>query len=84
MEENIKELADAIYRDKVLRARRLSEGERFATGIELFEGATGLMRDGIRHQFPEADEEKVEILLRQRLNRLRQVHEYGLYRAVDS
>ncbi len=38
MEENIKALADAIYADKVRRARRLSMGERIDTAIELFEG----------------------------------------------
>jgi len=38
----------AIYADKVRRARALSVGERIDTAIELFEGALGLMRDGIR------------------------------------
>lgn len=78
------ELIDSIYRRKVLRARELSVGERLATGIELFEGASGLMRDGIRHQFPDLDEEQVEKTLRQRLNRLRQVHEHGVYRKAET
>lgn len=82
--EPTKELVDSIYRRKVLRARTLTEGERLATGIELFEGATGMMRDGIRHQFPGSSEERVEEILRQRLNRLRQVHEHGIYRRVDA
>jgi len=79
-ENEIRELADAIYREKVLRSRALTVGERVATGIELFEGALGMMRDGIRHQFPEASPEEVEEHLRARLKRLRQVGEAGLYR----
>lgn len=79
MEENIKALADAIYADKVRRARRLSVGERIDTAIELFEGALGIMRDGIRAQFPDKDAADVETLLRWRLRRLKQVHEHGIY-----
>ncbi len=79
MEENIKALADAIYVDKVRRARSLSMGERIDTAIELFEGALGMMRDGIRAQFPEKNETDVESLLRWRLQRLRQVSEHGIY-----
>ncbi len=84
-ENEIRELADAIYREKVLRARTLTVGERVETGIELFEGALGMMRDGIRHQFPETSPEEVEERLRARLKRLRQVSEVGLYqRAPES
>lgn len=79
MEENIKALADAIYADKVRRARGLSIGERIDTAIELFEGALGMMRDGIRAQFPDKNEIEVESLLRSRLRRLRQVGEHGIY-----
>ncbi|HRQ89612.1 MAG TPA: hypothetical protein PLA50_12490 [Bacteroidia bacterium] len=79
MEEQIRELADAIYVEKVRRARALTVGERIATGIELFENGLGVMRDGIRLQFPEAGESEVEEILKRRLARLRQVHEHGLY-----
>ncbi|MCB1232706.1 MAG: hypothetical protein KDN19_20850 [Verrucomicrobiae bacterium] len=83
MDETISGLSSAIYRDKVLRARQLSVAERLETGIELFEGAVGMMRDGIRHQFPAAGPEEVEEILRRRLKRLRQVEERGLFRAVN-
>jgi len=79
MDENIQELADSIYARKVRRARAMTVGERIDTGIELFEGSLGMMRDGIRHQFPEADENEVETILQRRLARLKQVHENGLY-----
>jgi hypothetical protein len=48
--------------------------------IELFEGALGMMRDGIRSQFPGLDESGVEDVLRKRLRRLRQVSDHGIYR----
>ncbi len=82
MESTIQALADAIYADKVRRARGLSEGERMDTAIELFEGALGMMRDGLRSQFPAADAAEVEVRLRQRLKRLKQVGEHGIYQAV--
>ncbi len=79
MEDQIKALVDPIYRSKVLAARQMSVGERLATGIELFESALGLMRAGIRAQFPELAPHEVEALLSKRLKRLKQVHEHGLY-----
>jgi len=79
MEKDIQALADAIYADKVRRARRLTIGERIDTSIELFEGALGLMKDGIRAQFPSHAEAEVETLLRSRLRRLKQVGEHGIY-----
>lgn len=77
MEENIEAMADAICANKVRLARGLSVGERIDTAIELFEGALGMMRYGIRAQFPKKNE--VESLLRWRLRRLRQVREHGIY-----
>ncbi len=82
-EADIKPLADAIYADKVRRARALTEGERIDTAIELFEGALGMMRDGLRAQFPGIDEPELEITLRKRLSRLRQVEEHGLYQKTS-
>ncbi len=84
MEQHIKLLADAIYAGKVRRARALSIGERIDTAIELFEGAAGMMRDGIRSQFPAANEQEVEQCLRTRLKRLRQVADHGIYQRATS
>jgi hypothetical protein len=65
--EPTKELVDAIYRDRVLRARRMTLEEKFLAGPQLFESVCRRMRDGIRMQFPDADEQRVEEILRQRL-----------------
>ena len=67
MEDQIKDLVDPIYRDKVLAARKL------AMGGELFSEVCGRMRSGIRMQFPNADEREVHEILRKRLRRLNQI-----------
>ena len=79
MESEIKALADAIYVDRVRRARAAPLSKKMGWGGELFTESCHRMRAGIRAQFPESDEAKVEEILRVRLRRLRQVHEHGIY-----
>ncbi len=64
---SIKNLADDIYRERVIRARRTPPEVKFFDGPELFERACRIMAAGVRDQFPDADEVKVEEILRQRL-----------------
>jgi hypothetical protein len=61
------ELIDDIYRERVLRARRTPPAVKFFAGPDLFERACQIMAAGIRNQFPDADEPKVQEVLRQRL-----------------
>jgi hypothetical protein len=61
------ELIDALYRERVLRARRMSLQEKFVAGPEIFERVCRLMKDGIRNEHPGADEARVHELLVQRL-----------------
>lgn len=79
MEEQIASLVDPIYRDKVLRAREAPLTKKMGWGAELFSEVCGRMRSGIRMQFPEADEEEVNKILRDRLDRLTQVEEMGIF-----
>lgn len=76
---DIKPLADAIFADKVRRARAAPLSQKMGWGAELFAEACVRMKDGIRHQFPQATEAEVGALLLKRLNRLRQVAEHGIY-----
>jgi hypothetical protein len=78
-ETDIKPLADAIYADKVRRARNAPFSQKMGWGPELFAEACVRMRAGIRYQFPDATEEDLGALLLQRLKRLRQVAEHGIY-----
>jgi hypothetical protein len=65
--EPTKELANSIYRERVLRARATPIDQKFLAGAELFEDACRLNCDGIRHQNPGIDEEHVQRILRERL-----------------
>lgn len=60
-------LIDAIYADKVRRARMASLEQKLAAGPMLFEYACEAARAGIRAQHVHASPEEVEQLLRQRL-----------------
>ena len=66
--ENIKELADEIQRERILRARKMDPADKLSAGFELFEFACGISRAGIRHQFPDATDADVERILRERLD----------------
>jgi hypothetical protein len=69
------ELIDAIYRERVLQARRTPPEEKLLDGARLFDFACRIARDGIRDQHPEANEQQVEEILRARLARLRSLEE---------
>jgi hypothetical protein len=71
--EPIPELIDALYRERVLRARQQPGEEKLLDGPRLFEFVCRVMRDGIRGQFPEADDRQVEEILAQRLAVLRRL-----------
>lgn len=65
--DGIKELAADIFRERVLRARAMDPTEKFLAGQRLFEMACQVTMDGIRDDFPDADEDRVREILRQRL-----------------
>ena len=71
--EPTKELADEIYRERILRARAMLPEQKLLAGIELFRRACEIMADGIRSQFPEADEARVQQILRERLHLLKKL-----------
>ncbi|HWG42299.1 MAG TPA: hypothetical protein VN688_05885 [Gemmataceae bacterium] len=73
--EPTQELIDSIYRDKILRARRTSPEEKLLAGPRLFARACRLMADGIRNEFPDADEPQVQEILRARLALSRRLEE---------
>ena len=67
-----KELIDELYREEVERARRMSPEDKFFGGARLFERSCRIMADGIRSQFPDADGRRVQEILRERLDLIRQ------------
>ena len=81
-EAHIKPLADAIYADKVRRARAAPATQKMGWGAELFADACERMCDGIRAQFPAFGPDEVKAMLQKRLNRLRKLDEHGIYRTT--
>ena len=61
------ELLKEIDLDRVRRARAASPEEKLLDGPRLFDRVCRIMKDGIRMQFPDADEEEVRRILLQRL-----------------
>lgn len=65
--ESIQDLANSIYRERVLRARRTPPEQKLLAGPELFAWACSIMADGIRNEHPDADENRVQQIVRERL-----------------
>ena len=83
-DNQIVEMADDIYRERVLRARSVPAPKKMGWGPELFAESCSRMRSGIRMQFPEADGAEVDTILRNRLARLDQVEEFDIYESASS
>ena len=78
------ELIEGIHQDRIRAARRMSPEEKLWAGARLFDDVCERMKAGIRMQFPEADERRVTEILRERLRRLREFEERGIYRPVEN
>ncbi len=79
MEIATADLADALFREKVLRARQQTPSEKWAICFELHELAIATMRAGIVAQFPERDDSGIAAELDRRLRIRRQLEEQGIY-----
>ncbi len=60
-------LTEALYRERVIGARRMAPEEKFIAGEELFALACSITLAGIRNQFPNANDQECLQLLKQRL-----------------
>ncbi|PHX95443.1 MAG: hypothetical protein CK546_02500 [Pedosphaera sp.] len=80
MNSEFKPLADAIYRERVLRARRTPPEERLLDGVRLYDQALERMRMGVQLQHPEAGAEEVECLLVSRVQKMWRLSDHGYYR----
>jgi len=68
-----KELADAIYWERVQKARRMSPEDKLLGGARLFDRSCRIMAAGVRSQFPDADERRVREILCERLALVRRL-----------
>ncbi|MGD0462387.1 MAG: hypothetical protein ABSB74_07850 [Tepidisphaeraceae bacterium] len=76
--EPTSELIDALYREKVLRARRMTLQKRVEVGAALSDIGRQMMRDAIRRENPSASEEEVRQLMRRRLELKRKLDDTPL------
>lgn len=65
--EPTKELIDELYREQVRDARRQTVAERFLSALSLFDLACQWAKAGIRLQHPDANEDQVSEILKERL-----------------
>lgn len=65
--EPTRELIDDIFRERVFRARQVAPEQKFLDGPRLFDMCCRIMADGIRNEFPDADERRVQEILAQRI-----------------
>ncbi len=79
MEPAHADLAEALFREKVLRARQQTPSEKWALCFELHDLAIATMRAGIMTQHPGLDEAGIAAELDRRLRIRRQLEEHGIY-----
>jgi hypothetical protein len=73
MNEEFRPLAEALYRERVLRARRTPLEARLMQGADLFDLGCETMLMGLRVQMPGASEAELKSALRGRLARGRKL-----------
>lgn len=61
-------LVEDLNRYKIRAAREMSAADKLAASGDLFDDVCERMRAGIRAQFPDADDEAIERVLRERLD----------------
>jgi len=78
MQPDIK--SDAHFADmaKIRQARAMSPAEKFLAGPRLFEGVCERMKEALRDENPDADEDGILSLLRRRFHILRKLEESKL------
>lgn len=75
----LKDLQDAIYRDRVIRSRALTLEERIADVFEMAEVTIHMAHAGAMSQLGTADEEEGWQLVKIWNHRLRRVRDYQFY-----
>ena len=72
-----RELIDELFRERVRAARAMSSEDKLLAGARLFDRACRIMADGIRDEFPDADEDRVREILAERLALNRRLEKSG-------
>lgn len=81
--DEIPALSDAIYRDRVERARRQAPVDKFVESLSLYDEVIARQRAAIRWESPGSDEARIHQILLERMQRLRRAREAGLYQLAE-
>ena len=81
--EPTRELADAIWREKVRRAKAMTPDERLREACRLSDFVFDMMRAGVRSRNPAADDAEVDRIVKDQLDRIRRVEERGIYHPIE-
>lgn len=73
--EPTRDLVDKLFRERIIRARQQTPGEKLFVGIHLFARVKQRMCDGIRDQVPDGDDRRVKQILEHRLQIARRLEE---------
>ena len=75
----LKALQDAIYRDKILRARRMTPEQRFSEALDVTNEVFSRMHAGAMWQTGTTDPEQGWLEVRRRLLRLYRARDHGRF-----
>ena len=75
MVEPTRKIVDAMFRQRVRSARSMSPEEKLLAGPRLFDCSCRIMADGIRDEYPDADEHRVRRILVERLALIRRLEQ---------
>jgi hypothetical protein len=82
MNSNFQPLADELYRERVLRARRMQPEERMLEGVRMFDRECEMMRLEILKVNPTYSQADVSQEIRRRLKEAEAENEAKFYRAT--
>jgi len=78
----LKALQDAIYREKILRARGMSPEERFNEALELTNSVSERMIEGVIWQTGITDREQAIMEVRKRMDRMARARDKEFYVSI--
>ena len=76
-------LIDQLYREEILRARKMTPQQRLTAAFELSPFAHSMMYAGIRSAHPDADEKELLRLARERIAKVRRCNEWKIFRPAE-
>jgi hypothetical protein len=80
---DIQKLSKEIFVEKVRRTRLIPPEKRLEMGHRLFQWAVQQSLDGIRRQYPDADEARVRQILHRRMIQKRRRDEADIYIDIE-